>query len=150
MLPESHPRKNRVWPGPVLRLAAALLLACVGLSGRAAAQAPPCPTTISGFPPALPPPPEKPPRPPSGKESVGDFVEGLSNIDSAFEVILGQSRILTTKEDLAATGKAAALIAIGDPAVIDFTVLSARQLRVIGRRIGVTDLSVTTSDRRTY
>src|SRR5262249_17615603 len=57
--------------------------------------------------------------------------------------------ILTTKEPIA-TAKTSALIAVGDPTVADFVVINPRQIRVVGQRIGVTDLSVTTSDNRTY
>jgi pilus assembly protein CpaC len=63
---------------------------------------------------------------------------------------VGQGRILTTKEDLTAPGRPPALIAVGDPTVIDFAVISPRQIRIVGSRIGVTDLSITTPDNRTY
>jgi pilus assembly protein CpaC len=81
---------------------------------------------------------------------VPAFVDNLTQNDAAFEVLLGQGRILTTKEKLAARGKEGALVAVGDPAVIDFAVVSPKQIRVIGRRIGVTDLSITTDDGRPY
>lgn len=81
---------------------------------------------------------------------VGDFVDSLSQNDAGFEVLVGQSRILTVKTDLAVRGKPAALVAVGDPTVVDFQVLSARQIRVGGQRIGVTDLSVVTPDGATY
>src|SRR5262245_927326 len=51
--------------------------------------APECPK------PALPPAPEKPPRPLTGADSVASFVDNLSSNDAAFEVIVGQGRILT-------------------------------------------------------
>jgi pilus assembly protein CpaC len=81
---------------------------------------------------------------------VEAFVEGASVADAAFEVVVGQGRILTTKEDIAARGKPSALIALGDPSVVDFVVVGPRQIRLIGQRIGTTDLSVTTPDGRTY
>ena len=56
---------------------------------------PPCPAP-------LPPAPEKGPRPPSGPESVRSFLDSISSNDAAFEVIVGQGRILTLKENLAA------------------------------------------------
>src|SRR5262249_35600613 len=68
----------------------------------------------------------------------------------AFEVVLGQGRILTTETDLAVRGKPSALIAVGDASVIDFDVLSTRQIRIYGNRLGVTDLSITTPDNKTY
>ncbi|HEX8202315.1 MAG TPA: pilus assembly protein N-terminal domain-containing protein, partial [Isosphaeraceae bacterium] len=98
---------------------------------------------------ALPVVPEARPRPTEGPGAVTAFVEGLSTYDATLEVRVGQGRVLTVKEDLAA-GKVPALIAVGDPTVIEFVVVNARQIRIIGQRIGVTDLSLTTSDARTY
>src|SRR5262245_57777737 len=105
-----------------LRLAGASWL---GLASPGAAEPPPaaCPPTVSGFAPVGAPAPEKPPRPATGAGSVAAFVEGLSSTDAAFEVVLGQGRILTLKKDLAVPGQPAPLIAIGDPTVIDFAVL---------------------------
>jgi pilus assembly protein CpaC len=131
----------------------ALALAEVG-DGSAApppsSPPPSVPRTIGGFVPCAPPTPEKPPRPPTGPESVPSFVDGLGAPDAAFEVVLGQGRILSLKENLTAPGKAPPLIAVGDPTVIDFVVVSPRQLRLVGRRLGVTDLSITTPDDRNY
>ncbi|MCI0461904.1 MAG: pilus assembly protein N-terminal domain-containing protein [Gemmataceae bacterium] len=73
----------------------------------------------------------------------------MSTNDAAFEVVVGQGRILTTKADIA-VGKAPALVAVGDPSIVDFKVVSPRQIRVVGLRIGLSDLSITTSDNRTY
>jgi pilus assembly protein CpaC len=81
---------------------------------------------------------------------VQEFVEGVSVHDAGFEVVVGQARILTTKEDIAVRGKPAALLALADPSVADFTLIGPRQIRVLGQRIGTTDLSITTSDNRTY
>jgi pilus assembly protein CpaC len=90
--------------------------------------------------------PEQPPRPPEGPESVPSFVESLSHNDAGFEVVVGQGRILTLKEDLG-KGKTEGVIAVGDPTVIDFVPLSPRKIRILGLRLGVTDLSVTTAER---
>jgi pilus assembly protein CpaC len=81
---------------------------------------------------------------------VPAFVDGVSITDAGFEVVLGQGRILTTKEDIAARGKPSALVALGDPSVADFAIVGPRQIRIIGERLGTTDLSITTSDGRTY
>src|SRR5262249_50689517 len=126
-----------------------LLLLCACRAGPAGAQAPDCPATY-GFGPWVPAPPVKPPRPPAGPESVPAFVDGLTSIDSTFQVVGGQGRIRTTKEALGVAGKPPALIAVGDPSVIDFRPVGPRQIRVIGMRTGVTDLAITTSDGRTY
>jgi pilus assembly protein CpaC len=85
-----------------------------------------------------------------GPEAVSSFVDGLSSNDAGFEVLVGQGRILTLKEDLTVRGKQEPLLAAGDPTVIDFRLVNPRQIRVIGLRIGVTDLSITTADGRTY
>jgi pilus assembly protein CpaC len=89
------------------------------------------------------------PRRPGGTAALSKAVEGLSDNDAAFEVVVGQGRILSFKEDLT-VGKVVPLIAIGDPTVIDFVVVSPRQIRVVGLRIGVTDLSVTAAGGKTY
>jgi pilus assembly protein CpaC len=85
-----------------------------------------------------------------GPEGISSFVDGLSGNDATFEVLVGQGRILTLKEDLAVRGKQEPLLAAGDPTVIDFKLVNPRQIRVIGLRIGVTDLSITTADSRVY
>ena len=64
-------------------------------------------------------------------------------------MLVNQARILTLKQDITA-GPSQALIAVGDPTILDFTVLNSRQLRIIGRGIGVTDLSITTARNETY
>ncbi len=65
------------------------------------------------------------------------------------EVVVGQGRILTTKEDIT-IGAAQPLIAVGDPSVAEFAVVNPRQIRVTGQRVGVTDLSITNSEGRNY
>jgi|GEM_PF-4669837 len=64
-------------------------------------------------------------RPASGPGSVPSFIDGLKGNDAAFEVNVGQGRILTVKEDLAA-GPNQPLIASGDPSVIEFSVINSR------------------------
>jgi pilus assembly protein CpaC len=72
-------------------------------------------------------------------------VDKLSTNDASLEVVVGQSRILTLKEDLKGT-----IVGVGDPSVLSFTILNTRQIRLLGERIGVTDVSVVTTDNRTY
>ena len=68
--------------------------------------------------------------------------QGLKGNDAILEIVLGQGRILTTRADLSGpAGKA--VIALGDPAVMDFVVLGPRQIRLVGHRLGSTDLSIT-------
>lgn len=94
--------------------------------------------------------PDQAHRPPTGPEAITSFLDSLSVKDGVFEIVVGQGRILTTKEDIVAPKKGPAMIAVGSPNVIDFVMVSPRQLRIIGLRLGTTDLSITTSDNRTY
>lgn len=133
----------------------ALAVAVLAAVGRVEAQqplpnpAPQPPPTISGFPATLPGLPPATPRPATGEGSVGSFIDSLGTNDAAFEIVVGQSRILTTKVDIAAAPNPA-LIAVSDPSVVDFAAISARQVRVSGLRIGTTDLSITTSDGQSH
>ena len=78
--------------------------------------------------------------------SVASFIDSMGTSDAAFSVIVGQSRILTLQEKIAdRAGKS--IIAVGDPTVADFQLLTnPRLVRVLGLRPGVTDLSFTTAD----
>jgi pilus assembly protein CpaC len=90
--------------------------------------------------------PVKDPKPLKDVRSVFD---DLPANDAAFQIILGQSRILTIKEKL----KAPIVIAVGDPSVVDFNVIDPRdprQIRLVGQRIGTTDLSIVTADDRVF
>ena len=93
--------------------------------------------------------PVEPPRPRTGSGSVSSFVQGLKGNDAIVEVVLGQGRILTTRSDMSGQG-GKAVIALGDPSVMDFVVLSPRQLRLVGRRLGTTDLSITATDGQIF
>ncbi len=64
-------------------------------------------------------------------------------------LVVGQGRILTTESPIVNEGDVA-VIAVGDPTVVDFEVLpNPRMLRLTGKRPGVTDLTLVTSDERT-
>jgi pilus assembly protein CpaC len=105
------------------------------------------PATQTGFAPLLTPLPEQKQR---TADEVTAFLQGLSTKDSTFEVLVGEGRVLTLKEDLAVPGKPRPLIAVGDPSVVDMVIIGPRQIRVIGQRIGATDLSITTSTGTVY
>jgi pilus assembly protein CpaC len=142
-------RQRLLHRGFPLSLSLAALSVFSVLASRA--DDPPWPQpTISGFAPQLTPVPQNVPRPPTGPQSVAAFFEGLTTNDASCEVVVGQGRILTAKEDLALPGKPPALIAVGDPSIIDFSVVSQRQIRLVGKLMGVTELSITTGDDRTY
>jgi pilus assembly protein CpaC len=87
----------------------------------------------------------KPRRP----QEVDAFVEPLQGNDAKFTVLVNQARILTLKQDITG-GPNKPLIAVGDPTILDFNVVSSRQLRLIGKGVGVTDLAITTSRNETY
>lgn len=115
-------------------------------------QPPPQPPDclIGGLPTQLPPLPNQAHRPPTGPEAITSFIDSLTVKDGVFEVVVGEGRILTLKEDIAIPKKGPAMIAVGSQYIIDYVVVSPRQLRIIGLRLGTTDLAITTSDNRTY
>ena len=74
------------------------------------------------------------------------FLERLRPKDAAVEVIVGQGKLLTTKKPLA-SGSGTAVIAVGDPTVLDFQVMpNPNMIRLVGMRAGVTELSFITAD----
>jgi len=102
---------------------------------------------LSGFTPILPLVQQRAARPAA---DMTNFLDTLGTNDALIEVVLGQGRLLTLKEDLAVAGRASPVIAVGDPAVLNFEVVGPRQVRLIGQRIGVTDLAITTAANETY
>lgn len=82
--------------------------------------------------------------------AVAPFVDDLTVNDALIEVIVSQGRILSTKEDIAFGDDALALIAVGDPRILEFTVADNRHIRLTGLQIGVTDLAVTTVSGNSY
>jgi pilus assembly protein CpaC len=64
--------------------------------------------------------------------------------------VLGQGRLLTLKSDIGGP-RGSGVVAVGDPTILEFDVLpNPRMLRLIGRRVGVTDLSITTAQGDSY
>ena len=102
---------------------------------------------LRGFEPALTVVPPNPPRP---NAEMADFVESLRGNDATFDVLVGQGRILTLKQNIAVPDKPSPVIALGDPTVVSFEVIGPRQIRLTGQRVGVTDLSVITADNEPY
>ena len=90
---------------------------------------------------------ERGPRP---RPEIEAFVKDLSSNDARIEVVVGQGRLLTLRNDLVEPGQPAPLIAIGDPTVLDFQIIDTRHLRLTGQRIGVTDLSIIAADQEVY
>src|SRR5437870_2723099 len=83
---------------------AGLLYPLLGQVSPLAAQ-PTVPYSNTVCPPKLPQVPVDPPRPDKGPTSVGAFVNSLTSTDTIFEVLVGQGRIMTFKEDLAMVKK---------------------------------------------
>lgn len=147
------------WPGLAVLLA--LCLPSI-LKAQTAEQTPLPPCTNEVRLPML---PLKDPRPlqganaeeqfqtaPQGKEKnpTASFIDSLKGNDAGIEVILGQGRLLTLKSDIANKGQSG-VVAVGDPSVLEFEILpNPRLIRLIGRRPGITDLSITTVDGQTY
>jgi pilus assembly protein CpaC len=89
-------------------------------------------------------------RPESDNESMGGFSGPLQGPDATLELVLGQGRLLTLKRPVF-RGPRDALIAVGDPSIVDFELLPNPQLiRLIARRAGVTDLTITGADSKTF
>lgn len=96
---------------------------------------PALPRTLGGFDPEQ--------RPTVLPRPVPSFVDSLAKPSSLIEVKLGQGRILALKQQLTGPGQNAPFLAVGDPNVLDFYVVGPQQIRLIGKKLGTTDLSVT-------
>lgn len=84
------------------------------------------------------------------KEPKKRFIQPMHGTEAVIDLIIGQGRLLSTKAPLAKEG-GAAVIAVGDPAVLDFEVLpNPRLIRIIGKRAGITDLTFVTSEGEAY
>ncbi len=140
-------------------------LSCLGLClalVAVASEPEQIPAPRAGVLPAIPLTPEFPSRPlvtaeqpwrtptPEEQEPTSSFIDSLKGNDSALEIIVAQGRLLSLREPLA-TEAGVAVIAVGDPTIVDFEVLpDQRMLRLSGKRVGVTDLSFVTADGRSY
>lgn len=139
-------------------LAQLALLAIPALAQQEQAPASPQITTLPVV-------PQQPPRITQGSEAdqrwktkrpqdenapVASLVDSLRGSDAVIEVVLGQARLLTTRQPVAGSG-GQAVIAVGDPTILDFNVLpDSRTIRLLGQRFGVTDLSITGADGQIY
>ena len=134
-----------------------VLLICGWLIQSAWSQNPPPnppEPLVSGFRPQVPAVPANVPSVPDRFKAAASFIDSMSKSDAMFEVVLGQGRLIVLKDDLVREvprGKVAQpLIAVGNTEITDFEVLGPRQIRVLGKKIGVTDLVVTDSNNNTY
>ena len=83
-------------------------------------------------------------RPPTSS-----FIDSIKGNDASIAVVYGQSRLITTKKPIASSD-GVAVIGVADPTVVDFDVLGPQLIRIVGNRIGVTDLSFVTADGETF
>ncbi len=157
---------NRLNPIAALCVTIALgagLLESSGFTGRSQAQEPKQNPAVGQLPmpkfavdptcvcpPKIPPAPNMDPKPLAGPGAVRDFLNGISITDSTFDLLVGQGRILTTKNAIVIQGGPRATVSVGDPAIVDFTLLSERQIRLVGKKLGVTDMTIVTADNQTY
>ena len=151
--PGSRPPVPTARLGPARSRAGIILSAAVWwLAAAGVADAQPDPPTT---------PRNIPPGKPLDNEAFGKLVDGLIPIEGDFTVYLGQARIVALKQELTARPVAAAgaapanpaallpAVAIGDEAVAEITILTTKQIRVTGKRLGTTDGSFTMPDGRT-
>jgi pilus assembly protein CpaC len=105
---------------------------------------PPAEQIPCGAPSRLPAVPVLIPRPAEG------FIESLKGNDAVINVIVRQGRLLTLTGNIVGTQRPA-VVAVGDPKILDFEILpNPRTIRLIGRRPGVTDLSVVTAEGQAF
>ncbi len=90
-------------------------------------------------------------RPQGDQGTTGSFIDSLQGEDALIEVIVGRGRLLTFEKPLIKPDtNTIPAIAVGDPTVLDFDLLpNSQMIRVLGKRVGVTDLSVITAEGKT-
>jgi len=77
---------------------------------------------------------------------TSSLLEPLSTLDAKIQLVVGQGRLLTLKKPIS-TVRQSGVVAVGDPSIVDFQLLpNPMMLRLIGKRSGVTDLTILTSD----
>ncbi len=138
-------RRGKVWPPRGLRRLLAALVPIGAFVGITAAQD--APQSISGLPASV---QIIPPKPPADFERAKSLVTRLSTNDAAIEVIAGQTRILTTTENLTVPGKPQGVISVGDNTVVDINIINSKTVRLVGLRMGVTDFTLVTPDDKVY
>jgi pilus assembly protein CpaC len=80
---------------------------------------------------------------------TASFVDAITGNDAILELVVNQGRLLTLKGDVS-TEQGSGVIAVADPSVVEFDMLKPRIVRLTGRRVGVTDLSILTADGQAY
>lgn len=104
--------------------------------------------TKSGISPRFPVVPDSPRK---TDEQLSGILGVASAHDAHVEIVVGQARLLTLNKDLAAEGRPSPVVSVGDPTILEMEILpNPRLIRLLGRRAGVTEVSITTSDAETY
>jgi len=77
-------------------------------------------------------------------QKAASFIDRISQNDASISVIVGQGRTLTLGKELqwSKDDSPPPSVAITDPMIAEVVVVGNRQIRVMGRRIGVTDLTI--------
>ena len=138
-----------------LAVLVAFLTAGVSAQSAAAPQPIPSPAPLLASPlPALPGHPVPPqikhiPPVPNSSTQVDSFVQSLSAKDAAFEVVIGQTRLLTVEKAITNDEHPDPHIAVGDSETLAWHLVDPRHIRVTGLRLGKTDLSVIAADGTT-
>jgi pilus assembly protein CpaC len=85
-------------------------------------------------------------------QKASSFIDRISRNDASISIVVGQGRTLTLGKDLQwPTGDASPpSVAVSDPLIADVVVIGSRQIRVLGRRIGITDLTVSSGTGEEY
>ena len=95
---------------------------------------------------------ERLPWPQKG-EAGTDSMFGLSVVDAQMEIVVGHSRLITLEKDIATPKNPPgvnAVVAVGNPGVVEFDVLNSRVIRLVGTRLGSTEISILTADNTPY
>ncbi len=91
-------------------------------------------------------------RPADDADSVGGFIQSLQGEDAMIQVIVGRGRLLTLQQPLSKVDDHnIPVVAVGDPTVLDIDIFpNPRVIRLLGKRVGTTDLSIVTADGKAY
>jgi len=136
--PAGFKRRPLHWLGGCLALATSLSVA---------AEPPP-----SGLYPVTPAVPSRLENPSLRQQKAVSFIDRISQNDASISIVVGQGRTLTLGKELQwpTDDSAPPSVAVTDPMIADVVVIGNRQIRVLGRRIGVTDLTISSGSGEEY
>ena len=131
-------RRSLQWLGGCLALATSLSVA---------AEPPP-----SGLYPVTPAVPSRLESPSLRQQKAVSFIDRISQNDASISIVVGQGRTLTLGKELQwpTEDSPPPSVAVTDPVIADVVVIGNRQIRVMGRRIGVTDLTISSGSGEEY